>query len=148
MTPDGYRRRRQRSSRACLLVAVSSCARRVCSVRSFIMIALTDATEIPIWRAICLCVLLVCGAVSSWLNLFNHIISANCARTTTARVLLKFPVSSILVSNFATRLMSIFLARVLLYNVLPSTLFFCKIELNVYLLENGIVMIFTKKRHN
>ena len=62
---------------------------RYCSYRSFLMIALTDATEIPIWREICLYVLMVCGAVS-WLNakLFSfsknvQAASANGAQTTT-----------------------------------------------------------------
>ena len=148
---DGYRfsRRRQRSSRACLLEAVSSCARlfRHYSFKSFLMIALRDATEIPIWRAICLCVLWVWGAVS-WLNASSStcsIISANGAQTTTARASLEI-FCFVNFSNFCNPLnVHFFLERVWLYDVLLSAVFFCKIELNAYLLQKRAFLWFLQK---
>jgi len=53
--------------KSCLLVGSGELVWRLlwhCSFSFFLMTALTDATEIPNWHAICLCVLWICGAVS------------------------------------------------------------------------------------
>jgi len=119
-----------RSSCACLLAAVSSYARRLfphCSFRSFLMIALTDATEIPFWRAFC--VLWVCGAFS-WLSTSSSTCSVTLPLWMVHRRPLpghrsKFPVLSILASNFCnSRNVHLFSRKSLIIRCAPKCLVF------------------------
>ena len=72
--------------------------------------------------------------------LINFVLTTRECAALDARRRLKFPVSSILVSNFCNPLSPFLVWIVWLYDVLLSALFFCKIELNIYLLQKTALL--------